>query len=118
MTIATGKVEDKTMASVYEARKANARNIAKSLIQFQELGYIIITDLNEVVTGKITWDEDEGLFIGISEHGRIHYFNCDIEFDDGMHTPIDDFNAQFDGWRIFDPKSVIRVVQKKQELKA
>ena len=96
------------MASIYEARRANARRIGEKIKAYLETGHTVFDHEGRLVTsvhftgfGK----ESNGLSFGYGDdkYGSIVYFDDDIECDNGMHDTVVEFNAKFSDWKVLNP---------------
>jgi hypothetical protein len=85
----------------YEARWRNAVAIANRINELLNQGYIVL-DANRDPVSPFVITETE-IKTG-SDNIFALYFEKDIDRDDGMHTSIKKYNAQFKNWVAIHPK--------------
>lgn len=89
-------------------RLNNAKRIGEKIQKKLDEGYIIYTDegfIVKSVTFKGFGDND-GLTIESDRGGHVVYFDDDPTCDNGMLTPIKEFNAEFKKWKTVHPNSI------------
>lgn len=93
------------MASVYEARAANARRIGEKLIGYLDRGFLVFNEEGQqVVRSDITFTGFSG-GKGLCIQSTVFMDEC-RQSDNGMHTPITQFNEFFKDWKVVDPRHV------------
>ncbi len=92
------------MASMYDKRWENAQRVWKKFMALQQAGYVIFDEWQDVVQGfKLN---DKGCYTTFNRDGTgggTFYFLNDRELDNGMMTPVKEWNAQFDLWTFINP---------------
>ena len=95
--------------NTYEARWRNAKRIAERIIDLQNKGWLIFNNQNEIV-GKVQITEEQWGEVSIVEncdHCRDYWFMNDKHYDEGLYTPIKQFNTKFKDWKCVDPKNIV-----------
>lgn len=101
------------ISSVYVARLKNARRIGHALKRLQREGCILIDDEGHIVTAPVRF-KGFGREMGLSV-GCVCYFTSNTEFDNGMHTPVAEFNERFDRWKVFHPSDAKSIAQEQPQ---
>lgn len=96
------------MASIYDRRWKNAQRVWKKFMMLQQAGYMIFDEDQSVVAGFVL--NEKGCYTTFERNvqdgepfGGCFYFLNDRELDNGMMTPIKEWNAQFDLWTFINP---------------
>lgn len=87
--------------SIYARRWANAQRIGRRIEA-------------ALASGCLVWDAEGSPVTAVKWHGfsgheglsveQTVYFDCDLEFDHGMYTPVAEFNAKFAKWTVVKPE--------------
>ena len=85
------------------ARWNNAKKIGTKIKSFIDKGFIVYDEDGDVVLDIVIIDE--GVFAKIDERNQIILFLNDTELDNGMYTPIKEFNETFKKWSFVDPNN-------------
>lgn len=116
MFIADGLVwlKVKAMARIHEKRWENAKQIAEKINNYLDAGFLVFDEDFKPVKYKFIISDDEVLQPHQSPNttGTRMFtliFSNDLEFDDGVHTSIKDFNKRFEDWKVVDPKDLISI---------
>jgi hypothetical protein len=91
------------MNKLQRARWNNAKKIGNKIKSFIDKGFIVYDEDEEVVHDIII--NDEGVFAKVSDKCQIMLFLNDTELDNGMYTPIKEFNETFEKWSFVDPNN-------------
>ena len=99
------------MTDVFFARIENAKKVASSIKELIDSGFMVVDDEgSEIKDIKITNDSAGNLETVVANYKdgsfNLILFEADKEYDHGMHTPIKEFNAQFDSWKVYHPLMV------------
>jgi len=97
--------------SVYDRRWANAQRIGKLIEAALAEGSYVFNEAGDRVTavhwrGFLNGEDQHNPGLTIDCGGPSVYFNWDKDTDEGMHTPIAEFNAHFDGWWFVKPEHI------------
>jgi len=97
----------KRSGSIYVARLLNARRIGNKLKRLQREGFHIFDENGEKITGTIEFRGFDGRLGGglALRDGNCStvYFDAAKDLDNGMHTPVAEFNAIFSNWVAVHP---------------
>ena len=93
------------MNKMLESRKNNAIRIAKEINNYLNQGYLVFNEDNEIVARNFEITE-EGVLLPISDKSKIIYCSFDENLDNGLYTPIKEYNTQFKKWKIVHPKYI------------
>lgn len=91
----------KTM-NKFTARYNNAKRIMNKINDLLQKGYQVI-DENGYNVESINEANDTISYTLSGSNIRCSLFMNDIDFDDGMHTPIKEFNKSFELWTYVNP---------------
>lgn len=86
-----------------KARWNNAKKIGTKIKSFIDNGYIVYDEDGDVIPDIEI--NDEGVFAKLDEYCQIILFLNDTELDNGMYTPIKEFNETFKKWSFVDPNN-------------
>ena len=108
------QLNDDSNEGIFKSRQENAVDIAK-LINSKFDDFIIINDMNEVVTNKfiITDNGDVQQIVDNDTDNDIKLvdiFTNDINVDNGMQTTISNYNELFNKWQ-FIPKCLVSTLE-------
>lgn len=98
---------EKNEVNIYEARKNYIKEIGDKLISYQKKGYLIFNNDNEIVENISQTGFDVDKF-GLTIDSCVFYeHNKDI--DNGYYTPMKEMKAMFKGFKIVNPKYIIKL---------
>ena len=90
--------------NIFKARHNNAVRIAEKINALIDAGHVIFDEKGELLTGRFVIDEDGDVLHAVSDRCNIGYYMTDTDLDNGAHTTIADYNAQFADWTFIHPK--------------
>lgn len=104
----------------YKARWNNAVKVSETINKFFDEGYLIYTDEREEMTHKFVITDDHiylpfGRFRG--DEGisfRVVFFENTKDMDEGMHTPIKEYNSIFENWKMIRPEHIVKLKLKRR----
>ena len=85
------------------ARWNNARGIGNKIKSYIDRGFIVYDEDQEIIQDIEI--NDDGVFAKLSDTCQLMLFLNDIELDNGMYTPIKEFNSTFKKWSFVDPNN-------------
>ena len=85
-----------------KGRWANAQKMYHKLQNKLDDGYLLYDENDDLVKGLEL--NEEGFFQVYDEYSKCFLFLNDTELDNGMYTPIKEFNEQFKDWYFINPR--------------
>jgi len=103
------------MASIYDARRANARRIGERIKGYLDTGHLVLDDEGNIVTSVHFTGfrrSEGGLSFGYGDGSRetVVHFEDDVDLDNGMHDTVAAFNAKFAAWKVLHPADLKPIV--------
>lgn len=92
--------------NMYESRYRNAKRIMDKINDLIAQGYRVIDEDNNVVEQIIEEDDTISYTTKQFPDARDSLFVNDVEWDDGIHTTIKEFNKRFEDWTYLNPKYI------------
>lgn len=93
--------------NIYEYRRDYIDKIGKLLIDYQNKGYIILDEGNNVIK-KIEQRGFSSENFGLCIDSCV-YYEYNKEFDNGYYTPLPKLKAMFEDFKIINPKDIIKL---------
>ena len=93
------------MMNKFTARYNNAKRIMNKINDLLQKGYQVI-DENGYNVETIAEENDTISYTLKGSLIRCSLFMNDIDFDDGMHTTIKEFNKSFESWTYINPNHI------------
>lgn len=91
-----------------EARIRNATAFATKVNQIIDSGGMVFDEDNNVVY-RIVCADNKISVIYSHDGARFTIFNSNPIMDDGLYTPIAEWNSQFKKWRYIDPSNIKQI---------
>lgn len=96
--------------NIYEARWQNALRIANKINSFIDEGYLVFNDDNEIITGRFRITDKEIVLAPDKDSRCVYgYFMNNKDWDEGIYTPIKEYNEPFKKWKFVHPKDIKRL---------
>ena len=90
----------------FESRYANAKRIMNKINGLLDKGYLVSDDGGFKVASVFEQNNSIYYITQNKDNVLICLFVNDIDWDNGMHTPIPEFNKQFENWTYMHPSHI------------
>lgn len=96
--------------NMYQARYNNAKRIKNKINELISQGNKVLDEQGNNVSSIV--EDDDSIVYTIDGHDNARYilFINDVELDNGIYTPIKEFNKQFLGWTWYKPSDVNKLI--------
>lgn len=101
--------------NIYEARFRNAQRLGRRIQSLIDQGYIVRDGYDSIVSQMEVTDFAVYQLTGDGKC-RIIWFENDLEYDHGLYTKIEDFNAHFAAWTYTRPNAARPIIRMKRNI--